>query len=68
MQIIVTLSKLITPPAMLQCLKFIYTGSIDKECSNLKVSSSIYSRNKRKQNIRTLLFKTGDEVESNLTD
>lgn len=39
-QTIVTLSKLFTPPAMLQCLKFIYTGTIDKECSNLKVCKS----------------------------
>lgn len=35
---IVTLTKVITPPAMLQCLRFIYAGTIDKECSNLKVS------------------------------
>lgn len=37
-QTIITLTKLITPPAMLQCLRFIYAGTIDKECSNLKVS------------------------------
>ncbi|XP_032594397.1 rho-related BTB domain-containing protein 1 isoform X2 [Drosophila grimshawi] len=35
-QTIVTLSKLISPQALHQCLRFIYTGTIDKECSNLQ--------------------------------
>lgn len=37
MQTIITLSKLITPQALHQCLKFIYSGAIDMECTNLKV-------------------------------
>lgn len=35
-QTIVTLSKLITPSAMHQCLKFIYTGIIDREYLDLQ--------------------------------
>ncbi|TDG42115.1 hypothetical protein AWZ03_011447 [Drosophila navojoa] len=35
-QTIVTLSKVISPQALHQCLRFIYTGTIDKECSNLQ--------------------------------
>lgn len=34
-----TLSKLITPQAMQQCLRFIYTGSIDQRCLELQVRS-----------------------------
>lgn len=37
-QTIVTLSKLITPKALQQCLMFIYTGTIDKEYMELQVS------------------------------
>ncbi|XP_059617232.1 rho-related BTB domain-containing protein 2 isoform X1 [Phlebotomus argentipes] len=36
MQTIVSLSKLITPQAMQQCLKFIYSGSIDRECLDMQ--------------------------------
>ncbi|KAH8300381.1 hypothetical protein KR018_000825 [Drosophila ironensis] len=36
LQTIVTLSKLITPQALHQCLRFIYTGTIDKDCNNLQ--------------------------------
>ncbi|KAH8419534.1 hypothetical protein KR222_004889 [Zaprionus bogoriensis] len=35
-QTIVTLNKLISPQSLHQCLRFIYTGTIDKECSNLQ--------------------------------
>lgn len=35
-QTIVSVSKLITPQAMQQCLKFIYTGAIDRECLDLQ--------------------------------
>ncbi|XP_043866249.1 rho-related BTB domain-containing protein 1 isoform X2 [Drosophila mojavensis] len=35
-QTIVTLSKVISPQALHQCLRFIYTGTIDKDCSNLQ--------------------------------
>ncbi|XP_034111481.1 rho-related BTB domain-containing protein 1 isoform X1 [Drosophila sulfurigaster albostrigata] len=35
-QTIVTLNKLISPQALHQCLRFIYTGTIDKECSNIQ--------------------------------
>ncbi|KAH8371842.1 hypothetical protein KR093_009061 [Drosophila rubida] len=35
-QTIVTLNKLISQQALHQCLRFIYTGTIDKECSNLQ--------------------------------
>ncbi|KAG4075261.1 hypothetical protein HA402_003052 [Bradysia odoriphaga] len=35
-QTIITISKLITPQALNQCLKYIYTGSIDKDCLNLQ--------------------------------
>lgn len=38
-QTIVSVSKLITPQAMQQCLKFIYTGAIDRECLDLQVST-----------------------------
>lgn len=34
---VVTLSKLITPQAMQQCLQFIYTGSLDKRYHDLQV-------------------------------
>jgi hypothetical protein len=37
-QTIVTLSKVITPQAMQQCLKFIYSGTIDKEYLDMQVS------------------------------
>lgn len=37
-QTIVTLTKIITSEAMNQCLKFIYTGTIEKEFHNLQVS------------------------------
>uniref|UniRef100_A0A1Q3G4Q1 Putative ras-related small gtpase rho type n=1 Tax=Culex tarsalis TaxID=7177 RepID=A0A1Q3G4Q1_CULTA len=35
-QTIVSVSKLITPQAMQQCLKFIYTGAIDRDCLDLQ--------------------------------
>lgn len=38
-QTIVTLSKLVTPQAIHQCLKFIYSGSFDLDHLNLKVCS-----------------------------
>lgn len=34
---VVTLSKLITPQAMQQCLQFIYTGCLDKRYHDLQV-------------------------------
>ncbi|XP_012260254.1 rho-related BTB domain-containing protein 1 isoform X2 [Athalia rosae] len=34
--IVVTLSKVITPPAMQQCLQFIYAGSLDKRYNDLQ--------------------------------
>lgn len=34
---VITLSKLITPQAMQQCLQFIYTGSLDKRYHDLQV-------------------------------
>lgn len=34
------MSKLITPQAMQQCLKFIYTGTIDRDCLDLQVSQT----------------------------
>lgn len=34
---VVTLSKLITPQAMQQCLQFIYTGNLDKRYQDLQV-------------------------------
>lgn len=36
-QTIVTLTKIITPQAMNQCLKFIYTGTVEKEFHNIQV-------------------------------
>lgn len=36
-QTIVTLTKLITPQALQQCLQFIYTGTIERELHNLQV-------------------------------
>lgn len=42
-QTIVTLNKLISPQALHQCLRFIYTGTIDKECSNLQVTLILFS-------------------------
>ncbi|XP_031619700.1 rho-related BTB domain-containing protein 1 isoform X2 [Contarinia nasturtii] len=38
-QTIVTLSKLVTPQAVHQCLKFIYSGSFDIDYPNLKTTS-----------------------------
>uniref|UniRef100_A0A336LIY4 CSON003709 protein n=1 Tax=Culicoides sonorensis TaxID=179676 RepID=A0A336LIY4_CULSO len=38
-QTIVYLSKLITSTAMLQCLKFIYTGTLDKEYLDMQTAS-----------------------------
>lgn len=38
-QTVVTLSKLVTPGAMQQCLQFAYTGTIDRSALNLQVSS-----------------------------
>lgn len=40
-QTILTLTKLITPQAMHQCLKFIYTGTVEKEFYNIQVSGII---------------------------
>lgn len=40
-QTIVTLSKVITPKALQQCLMFIYTGTIDKEFMELQVSMTL---------------------------
>ncbi|XP_055854302.1 rho-related BTB domain-containing protein 1 isoform X2 [Episyrphus balteatus] len=37
-QTIVTMTKIITPQAMNQCLKFIYTGTIEKEFHNLQTA------------------------------
>lgn len=37
------MSKLITPQAMQQCLKFIYTGAIDRECLDLQVSTKRFA-------------------------
>lgn len=39
-QTVVTLSKLVTPQAIHQCLKFIYSGSFDLDYPNLKVCST----------------------------
>ncbi|XP_017022734.1 rho-related BTB domain-containing protein 1 isoform X1 [Drosophila kikkawai] len=41
LQTIVTLSKLISPQALHQCLRFIYTGTIDKDCNNLQLLQEI---------------------------
>ena len=38
MQTVVTLSKLVTPQAMQQCLQFLYTGTIDSRFCELQVS------------------------------
>uniref|UniRef100_A0A182PPG4 BTB domain-containing protein n=1 Tax=Anopheles epiroticus TaxID=199890 RepID=A0A182PPG4_9DIPT len=35
-QTVVQISKVITPQAMQQCLKFIYTGTIDRDCLDLQ--------------------------------
>lgn len=47
-QTIVTISKLITPQAMHQCLKYIYTGSVDTKSLTMQVThhnlTSFYSR------------------------
>lgn len=45
-QTIVTLnSKVVTPMAMQQCLKFIYSGTIDKDCLEIQVSDTkLYRR------------------------
>lgn len=58
-QTIVSLSKVITSQAMQQCLKFIYTGTIDKECLELQVNFCISfqgqaGRNKDPKIIRKL--------------
>lgn len=37
-QTVVTLSKLVTPAAMRQCLQFAYTGCVDRSALNLRVS------------------------------
>lgn len=36
-QTIITLTKIITTQALHQCLKFIYTGTIEKELNNIQV-------------------------------
>ena len=38
---VITLSKLVTPQAMQQCLQFIYTGSLDKKYHDLQVRFTI---------------------------
>lgn len=38
-QTIITLTKIITTQALHQCLKFIYTGTIEKELNNIQVIS-----------------------------
>ncbi|XP_044740814.1 rho-related BTB domain-containing protein 1 isoform X2 [Chrysoperla carnea] len=38
-QTVITLTKLVTPQAMHQCLKFIYTGTIDKRFLDLQTAS-----------------------------
>lgn len=44
-QTIVTLnSKVLSPSALEQCLKFIYCGSIDKDCLEIQVSETIASQ------------------------
>ncbi|KAJ8965856.1 hypothetical protein NQ317_017399 [Molorchus minor] len=35
-QTVVTLSKLVTPAAMQQCLQFAYTGTVDRSALNLR--------------------------------
>lgn len=40
-QTIITLSKLVTPQAVHQCLKFLYSGSLDLDYPNLKVSITL---------------------------
>lgn len=37
-QTIVTLSKLVTPAAVRQCLQFAYTGTVDRSALNLQVN------------------------------
>lgn len=39
-QTVVTLSKLVTPTAMRQCLQFAYTGTVDRSALNLRVSTN----------------------------
>lgn len=41
-QTVVTLSKLVTPQAMQQCLQFVYTGTIDKRFFELQVCINLY--------------------------
>lgn len=41
-QTIVTLTKLVTPQAMQQCLQFVYTGTIDKRFFELQVCKQYY--------------------------
>lgn len=56
---VVTLSKLITPQAMQQCLQFIYTGSLDKRYHDLQVRWVDRNYRKRKgilENVRSLPF------------
>ena len=43
-QTIITLNKVITTQALHQCLKFIYTGSIEKELSNVQVKRVTFKR------------------------
>lgn len=40
-QTVITLTKLVTPQAMHQCLKFVYTGTIDKRFLDLHVSTNL---------------------------
>lgn len=52
---VITLSKLITPQAMQQCLQFIYTGSLDKRYHDLQVRWVGRNYHKRKdtfENVR----------------
>lgn len=41
-QTVVTLSKLVTPSAMQQCLQFAYTGTVDRSALNLEVLMQLY--------------------------
>ena len=40
-QTVITLSKLVTPQAMQQCLHFIYTGTIDSRFCESQVSAGV---------------------------
>ncbi|XP_036149562.1 rho-related BTB domain-containing protein 1 isoform X3 [Monomorium pharaonis] len=63
---VITLSKLITPQAMQQCLQFIYTGSLDKRYHDLQVRWIGRNCRKKKgtfENVRRRpLFLTAAEV------